>query len=33
MDQARLNFLNEMSEVKSYGGKAFSTTMMVRDAF
>ncbi len=33
VDQARLNFLNEMSELKSYGGKAFSATMMVRDAF
>jgi len=32
VNRARLNYLNEMSELKSYGGKAFSATMMVRDA-
>ncbi|KTG04340.1 hypothetical protein cypCar_00004887 [Cyprinus carpio] len=31
VDQARLNYMNEMSEVKSYGGKAFSATMMLQD--
>ncbi|TRY65346.1 hypothetical protein DNTS_005924 [Danionella cerebrum] len=29
VDQARLNYLNEMSDLKSFGGKAFSATMMV----
>ncbi|XP_005170993.1 FERM and PDZ domain-containing protein 1 [Danio rerio] len=31
VDQARLNYMNEMSELKSYGGKAFSATMMLQD--
>ncbi|KAI2668592.1 FERM and PDZ domain-containing protein 1 [Labeo rohita] len=31
VDQARLSYLNEMSELKSYGGKAFSATMMLQD--
>uniref|UniRef100_A0A8C2K1K7 FERM and PDZ domain-containing protein 1 n=1 Tax=Cyprinus carpio TaxID=7962 RepID=A0A8C2K1K7_CYPCA len=31
VDQARLNYLNEMSELKSYGGKALSATMMLQD--
>ncbi|XP_051560800.1 FERM and PDZ domain-containing protein 1-like [Myxocyprinus asiaticus] len=31
VNQARLNYLNEMSELKSYGGKAFSATMMLQD--
>ncbi|XP_067297839.1 FERM and PDZ domain-containing protein 1 [Pseudorasbora parva] len=31
VNHARLNYLNEMSELKSYGGKAFSATMMLQD--
>ncbi|XP_077060153.1 FERM and PDZ domain-containing protein 1 [Siphateles boraxobius] len=31
VNRARLNYLNEMSELKSYGGKAFSATMMLQD--
>uniref|UniRef100_A0A673LIL2 FERM and PDZ domain-containing protein 1-like n=1 Tax=Sinocyclocheilus rhinocerous TaxID=307959 RepID=A0A673LIL2_9TELE len=31
VDQARLNYLNEMSELRSYGGKTFSATMMLQD--
>nr|XP_055061472.1 FERM and PDZ domain-containing protein 1 [Misgurnus anguillicaudatus] len=31
VDQARLNYLNEIAELKSYGGKAFSATMMLQD--
>ncbi|XP_051558281.1 FERM and PDZ domain-containing protein 1 isoform X2 [Myxocyprinus asiaticus] len=31
VNQARLNYLNEMSELKSYGGKVFSATMMLQD--
>lgn len=30
VNQARLNFLNEISQLKIYGGKAFCATMMVR---
>ncbi|XP_066517044.1 FERM and PDZ domain-containing protein 1 [Hoplias malabaricus] len=31
VNQARLNYLNEMSELKTYGGKSFSATMMLQD--
>ncbi|XP_016298978.1 FERM and PDZ domain-containing protein 1-like [Sinocyclocheilus anshuiensis] len=31
VDQARLNYLNEMSGLRSYGGKTFSATMMLQD--
>ncbi|XP_017538929.2 FERM and PDZ domain-containing protein 1 isoform X2 [Pygocentrus nattereri] len=31
INQARLNYLNEMCELKSYGGKSFSATMMLQD--
>ncbi|KAI7811346.1 FERM and PDZ domain-containing protein 1 [Triplophysa rosa] len=31
VNQARLNFLNEISQLKTYGGKAFSATMMLQD--
>ncbi|KAL6467171.1 hypothetical protein MHYP_G00249750 [Metynnis hypsauchen] len=31
INQARLNYLNEMCELKSYGGKSFTATMMLQD--
>ncbi|XP_022537454.2 FERM and PDZ domain-containing protein 1 [Astyanax mexicanus] len=31
VNQARLNYLNEMGELKSYAGKSFSATMMLQD--
>ncbi|XP_058240861.1 FERM and PDZ domain-containing protein 1 isoform X2 [Hemibagrus wyckioides] len=31
VNQARLNYLSEMSELKSFGGKSFSATMMLQD--
>lgn len=31
VNQARLNYLNEMCELKSYVGKSFSATMMLQD--
>ncbi|XP_053086950.1 FERM and PDZ domain-containing protein 1 isoform X1 [Pangasianodon hypophthalmus] len=31
VNQARINYLSEMSELKSYGGKSFSATMMLQD--
>ncbi|KAI5616560.1 FERM and PDZ domain-containing protein 1 isoform X1 [Silurus asotus] len=31
VNQARLSYLSEMSELKSYGGKSFSATMMLQD--
>ncbi|XP_072526359.1 FERM and PDZ domain-containing protein 1 [Salminus brasiliensis] len=31
VNQARLNYLNEMCELKCYGGKSFSATMMLQD--
>ncbi|CAL8333309.1 unnamed protein product [Lota lota] len=30
-NQARINYLEELSELKSFGGKAFSATMMLQD--
>ncbi|KAM3622900.1 uncharacterized protein V6R79_004505 [Siganus canaliculatus] len=30
-DQARLNYLEEMSDLKSFGGKSFSATLMLQD--
>lgn len=30
VDQARINYLEELSDLKSFGGKSFSATMMVR---
>lgn len=30
VDQSRINYLEELSELKSFGGKSFSATMMVR---
>lgn len=29
VDQARINYLEELSDLKSFGGKSFSATMMV----
>lgn len=29
VDQTRINYLDELSELKSFGGKSFSATMMV----
>ncbi|KAK1792534.1 hypothetical protein P4O66_012472 [Electrophorus voltai] len=31
VNQARLNYLTEMAELKSYGGKSFTATMMLQD--
>ncbi|XP_054635904.1 FERM and PDZ domain-containing protein 1 isoform X2 [Dunckerocampus dactyliophorus] len=31
VDQARINYLEELSELKSFGGKSFSATMMLQD--
>jgi len=31
--QARINYLEELSQLKSFGGKSFSATMMVRLSF
>ncbi|XP_051939161.1 FERM and PDZ domain-containing protein 1 isoform X1 [Hippocampus zosterae] len=31
VNQARINYLEELSELKSYGGKSFSATMMLQD--
>ncbi|XP_031140352.1 FERM and PDZ domain-containing protein 1 [Sander lucioperca] len=31
VDQTRLNYLEELSELKSFGGKSFSATMMLQD--
>ncbi|XP_061749411.1 uncharacterized protein LOC133547969, partial [Nerophis ophidion] len=31
VQQARINYLEELSELKSFGGKSFSTTMMLQD--
>ncbi|XP_026990717.2 FERM and PDZ domain-containing protein 1 isoform X2 [Tachysurus fulvidraco] len=31
VNQARLSYLSEMSELKSFGGKSFSATMMLQD--
>ncbi|KAM9857689.1 uncharacterized protein frmpd1a [Aulostomus maculatus] len=31
VDQARLNYLEELSDLKSFGGKSFSATMMLQD--
>ncbi|XP_053183190.1 FERM and PDZ domain-containing protein 1-like [Scomber japonicus] len=30
-DQARINYLEELSDLKSFGGKSFSATMMLQD--
>ncbi|XP_062865246.1 FERM and PDZ domain-containing protein 1 [Trichomycterus rosablanca] len=30
-NQARINYLNEMAELKSFGGKSFSATLMLQD--
>ncbi|XP_074521508.1 uncharacterized protein frmpd1a [Halichoeres trimaculatus] len=30
-DQARMNYLEELSDLKSFGGKSFSATMMLQD--
>lgn len=29
VDQARINYLEELSDLQSFGGKSFSATMMV----
>lgn len=29
VDQARINYLEELGDLKSFGGKSFSATMMV----
>ncbi|XP_038570315.1 FERM and PDZ domain-containing protein 1 [Micropterus salmoides] len=31
VDQARINYLEELSDLKSFGGKSFSATMMLQD--
>ncbi|XP_061535977.1 FERM and PDZ domain-containing protein 1 isoform X1 [Phycodurus eques] len=31
VNQARINYLEELSDLKSYGGKSFSATMMLQD--
>ncbi|KAI4832562.1 hypothetical protein KUCAC02_015525, partial [Chaenocephalus aceratus] len=31
VDQTRINYLEELSELKSFGGKSFSATMMLQD--
>uniref|UniRef100_A0AAQ4RE71 FERM and PDZ domain containing 1b n=1 Tax=Gasterosteus aculeatus aculeatus TaxID=481459 RepID=A0AAQ4RE71_GASAC len=31
VDQTRVNYLEELSELKSFGGKSFSATMMLQD--
>ncbi|XP_019939341.2 uncharacterized protein [Paralichthys olivaceus] len=31
VDQARINYLEELAELKSFGGKSFSATMMLQD--
>uniref|UniRef100_A0AAY4AN59 FERM and PDZ domain-containing protein 1 n=1 Tax=Denticeps clupeoides TaxID=299321 RepID=A0AAY4AN59_9TELE len=31
VNQARLNYLNDMGELKSYGGRSFSATLMLQD--
>ncbi|XP_037115953.1 FERM and PDZ domain-containing protein 1 [Syngnathus acus] len=31
VNQARINYLEELSDLKSYGGKTFSATMMLQD--
>ncbi|XP_030000926.1 FERM and PDZ domain-containing protein 1 [Sphaeramia orbicularis] len=31
IDQARINYLEELSDLKSFGGKSFSATMMLQD--
>lgn len=33
VEQARVNYLEELSDLKSFGGKSFSATMMVGRSF